>query len=454
MSAATPSPAPAAGGVLRIRAFRRLWLALSLSSLGDWLTLLAVTVLANRLAGDGYAAQNYAVAGVLLLRLLPAIVLAPFAGVVADRVDRRTVLVCGDLLRCGLVASIPLVGTLWWLLVAAALIETVSLFWLPAKEATVPNLVPRARLEAANSLSLLTTYGTAPVAALLFSVLALSGGVTGRSGPLLGADPVDLALFLDAATFLLSALTIARLRDIPRGPAQGTGGTHVVAAVLEGWRFVGRTPLLRGLVVGLVGAFGAGGVVIGLARSYVADFAAGDAGYGLLFAAVFLGIAFGVALGPRLPASVSRRRLCGVCLSIAGVSLVGVSLAQHIAVAVAATVVLGGFTGLAWVSGLTLLGREVHDSLRGRTFAFMQALVRVVLAGVLALAPLLAGSIGVRQVRLGDAALTFSGAALTMLIGGLLATGMGLVALRLMDDSREPASGQRLVGAGSPGRQR
>ena len=76
-------------GVLRIPAFRQLWTALSLSSLGDWLGLLALTALAPRLADGGYAAANLAIAAVFILRLAPAVVLGPLAGVVADRLDRR-----------------------------------------------------------------------------------------------------------------------------------------------------------------------------------------------------------------------------------------------------------------------------------------------------------------------------------------------------------------------------
>ncbi|MDQ1602481.1 MAG: dTMP kinase, partial [Actinomycetota bacterium] len=154
--------------VLRVRPFRRLWTALTLSSFGDWLGLLALTALAARLAHGGYAGANIAVAGVFILRLAPAIVVGPLGGVIADRLDRRFTMVVCDVVRFGLFVSIPLVGTLWWLLVATFLIEAASLVWIPSKEATLPNLVPRERLESANQLSLFTTYGSAPLAAAVF----------------------------------------------------------------------------------------------------------------------------------------------------------------------------------------------------------------------------------------------------------------------------------------------
>jgi len=166
-------------GVLAIKPFRKLWIALSLSSFGDWLGFLAQTALAAQLAtGHTYLVQNSSVGLVVFVRLLPAVLLAPLAGAFADRLDRRLTMVIADIGRFSLYVSIPIVHTLWWLFIATFLIETLSLFWIPAKEATVPNLVPRDRLEQANQLSLLTTYGSAPVAALVFALLSTNANVS------------------------------------------------------------------------------------------------------------------------------------------------------------------------------------------------------------------------------------------------------------------------------------
>ena len=111
------APAHSLKAVLRIRDFRLLWIGLGLSSLGDWLGLLALTALANEMAGPSYAAKNFAIAGVLFLRVLPALVMAPIAGWIADRLDRRVTLIWGDYVRGALFLTIPLVGTLWWVCV-------------------------------------------------------------------------------------------------------------------------------------------------------------------------------------------------------------------------------------------------------------------------------------------------------------------------------------------------
>jgi len=215
------SSVAAINGVLRVKPFRRLWYATALSSLGDWLGLLATTALATSLA-SGYQAQNYALGGVLIVRLLPAILLGPLAGAFADRFDRRRTMVVGDAVRFVLFMTIPLAHlvvdrhqTLVWLYVASFLIECISLFWMPAKDASVPNLVRRDQVEAANQLSLITTYGLTPVlGAALFSVLSLITNVLARHLSFFRTQPTNLALYMNAATFLFGALIVFFIREI------------------------------------------------------------------------------------------------------------------------------------------------------------------------------------------------------------------------------------------------
>ncbi|MDP9397454.1 MAG: dTMP kinase [Actinomycetota bacterium] len=436
------------GAVLGVPAFRALFLALTLASLGDWLGLLALTALAPTLSGGGYAAANLAIAGIFLLRLVPAVLLGPLAGVVADRLDRRLAMVVANLVRAVLLASIPVVGTLWWLFVATFLLEVASLFFLPAKEATVPNLVPREQLEAANQINLLTTYGSAPVAAALFAGLSLLNGILDNAFGSFQANPVAIALWVNAATFLASAVLIARIRDIPR-PAEATSGAPSFGrTLLEGWAYIGRTTVVRGLVVGMLGAFAAGGVVVGLARTYVGDLGAGDPGYGLLFGVVFVGLAVGMALGPGLFAGFSRRRLFGLSITLAGLSLGLLALIPNIVIAVLLTFLIGAWAGVAWVTGYTLLGLEVSDEVRGRTFAFVATTVRLTLIAVLALAPLVAAAIGRHTVSLpGETTVSYNGAALTLLLGGLFAALLGVVSLRQMDDRVGVPLGRDLLAA-------
>ncbi|MPZ61366.1 MAG: dTMP kinase [Propionibacteriales bacterium] len=424
--------------VLRLRAFRRLWVGLGLSSLGDWLGLLALTAMAGTLAGGGYAAQNFAVAGVLLLRVLPAVVMGPIAGYVADRLDRRWTLVAGDVIRCGLFASIPLVGTLWWVFVVTVLVETVSLVWLPAKDATVPNLVPRERLEAANQLSFGTMFGSALPAAALFTLLTKWTQNLNSLFPDTAIDPIDVAIYCNALSYLVSGIVIVTLHEIPRGSAIAPEDHQSVwRTVIEGWAYVGQTKFLRGLLLGIFGAFGAGGVVIGVGRVFVRDLEGGDPAYGVLFGSIFLGLALGVWVGPRMLKGLSRRRLFGLSLTVAGLLLGTLALVPEFALVTILTVALGFCAGITWITGYTLVGLEVEDAVRGRTFAFVNSMIRLVLALVLATAPLVAGLIGTHTLELTEEiSWEYHGAAATLFIAAVIATAVGVTAYRHMDDRR------------------
>ena len=421
-------------GVLAIRPFRKLWNSMVFSSLGDWLGLLATTALAQQLSGGDYAKANFAIAGVFIARLLPAVFLGPIAGVIADKLDRRKLMVNCDILRTSLYISIPIFNNYLWLYTAMILVECITLFWSPAKEASVPNLVPRDKLESANQVSLLAAYGTAPVAAALFTFLSLFTSAINAAFST-NVTAVDLALYANALSFAFAAFTIWGLREIPKGAAaKHAAETGILKSLHEGWKSVSTSKLIRGLIVGMVGAFVAAGAVIGLARTFVGDLGGGEAAYGVLFGAVFTGLAFGIALGPKIFAQFSRRRLFGASLTISGAFLVALAAIPNLVLAVFIVIILGAFSGITWVTGFTMLGMEVQDEVRGRTFAFVQSLIRVVLVGVLAVAPLIAAAVGQHTFKFQNTQVSYNGAAVTILIAGLFASLIGFVSYKQMKD--------------------
>jgi dTMP kinase len=405
------------------------------SSLGDWLGLLATTALAQQLSGDSYAKANFAIAGVFIARLLPSVFLGPLAGVIADRFDRRKLMVVCDILRTALYISIPIVHNYFWLYTATILVECITLFWSPAKDASVPNLVPRNKLESANQVSLLAAYGTAPVAAIIFSILALFSNAIGAFLPSFAGNAVDIALYINAASFAFAAYAIWGLHEIPKSSADKKGTEAGVAkSLLQGWKAVSDTKIIRGLIVGMVGAFAAAGAVIGLARTFVGDLGGGEAAYGVLFGAVFTGLALGIAAGPKVFAQFSRRRLFGASLTTAGLFLVLLALIPNLVLSVFTVIFLGAFSGLCWVTGFTMLGMEVHDDVRGRTFAFVQSLIRVTLVAVLAISPLIAAAFGEHTYKFRNSELTYNGAQITFLLAGIVAAIIGSISYNHMKD--------------------
>ncbi|MGI8869659.1 MAG: dTMP kinase [Mycobacteriales bacterium] len=425
-------------GVLRIRDFRLLWISLAASSLGDWLGLLAKTAMATALA-HSYQAANFALGGVLVTQLLPAVLLAPFAGVIADRFDRRHTMVGCDLARFAVFVTIPLVGTLTWLFVASFIVECFAVFWRPAKEASVPRLLQRTdQLETANQLSLITTYGITPIgAAALFSILAGLTRWLGGHWHSVAGQQINIAMYLNAATFLVAALTVFTIMTIGGRPATPAGrAPGPVLLIREGAQFVGGTPLIRGLVVGILGAFAAGGVIIGTGRIYAQSLGGGDAAYGMLFGAIFVGLGLGMTFGPRVARDLARVRLFGVSIVLSGGSLVLVAISPLLIISIITVVLTGFFAGIAYLTGMTLLGSEVDDEIRGRTFAFVQSMVQVVLIATLAVVPFLVGVTQRHRVHLGGFTATIDGSRVLLAAGGVLALVVGIAAYRQMDDRR------------------
>jgi dTMP kinase len=435
-------------GVLRVTPFRRLWYSTALSSLGDWLGLLATTALATSLA-HGYKAQNYALGGVLVVKLMPAILLGPVAGAFADRFDRRMTMVISDLVRFALFLTIPLAHlfvdtrqTLAWLLIASFLIECVSLFWMPAKDASVPNLVRRDQIEPANQLSLITTYGLTPVlGAGLFSVLSLITSVLARHLEFFQTQPVNLALYINAATFLVGAIVVFFIREISghRVNRSAEDQPNLRFLLREGIIFIRHSRLVGGLIIGLIGAFVAAGAVIGAGKIFTQSLGGGNAAYGVLFGAVFVGLGSGMAFGPRVARDLSRRRLFGLSLVFAAVSLILASIMPQVVLATIFVVGLGFGAGVAYLAGTTLLGTDVDDEMRGRVFAVLQSMIRVVLVLALAAVPFVVAQVGRTTLHIGGVSYVVDGTRIVLLVGGVLALLAGLLAYRKMDDREQVA---------------
>jgi dTMP kinase len=436
-------------GVLSITPFRRLWVALTLASLGDWLSLLALSALAAQIGGTSGGA--YAVSGVWLTSLLPALLFGPLAGAVADKFDRRWNMIIGDLLRAVLYITIPIdlsvgfVNKLTWIYVVQFLASAASLFWAPAKDASVPNLVPKEKLEQANQLSLFTTYGTAPIAGLLFSLLAILSTALGHISPYFSTNQLNLSLYFRTAMYVVSAVTVYMLKELRRSPTDKISSPSMLKSIWEGWRFLGQTRLLRGIVIGMTGAFVAGGAVVGLGPSYIRDvLRGGSAGWGAAFAAIFFGLAIGMFLGLRVLRGFSRKRLFGVSIMVAALPLAAAALIPNLVLTIILVIAVGACAGVAYVTGYTVIGLEVDDLSRGRTFAFLQSMIRVILFAAIAIAPTLAGGFNAlaRAIAGGDdlhtAEFTYGnvGYNLVLLLAAVIAVVLGRLSFREMDDRR------------------
>ncbi|HEY0002822.1 MAG TPA: dTMP kinase [Actinoplanes sp.] len=419
---------------------------LSLASFGDWIGLLATGIFAAA-QFENSASQGAAFGGTIAVRLLPALLLGPIAGVFADRFDRRYTMVITDLIRFVFYGSIPLVPlfggspgmTVAWATIATFVGETITLIWIPAKEAAVPNLIPKSRIEVSNQLTLVTTYGITPILAAL-TLSALTAGVQ-QSGIVLPdwAQPVQIALYLNAISRLVTAITVffgikeigGKTPERQREAEQSMGRQF-----LDGWKYIGRTPLVRGLVLGIFGAFAAGGVVIGAAKTFATSLGAGEAAFYLLFGTIFMGLALGIGLGPMIIRELSRRRWFGMSIVLASGSVMFLGLAFHLSMALAGALLVGAGAGMAFLAGTTLLYGEVDDAVRGRVFAVVQIGVRMVLLLAITLSGFLVGLGSSRRVSFGAFDVDVSFTRVLLLLAGAVGIWVGIGSFRQMDDKR------------------
>jgi dTMP kinase len=411
----------------RIPVVRRMWAAITFSSFGDWLGLLANTALAQQLTHhQSVSTQGAAIGGVFLVRLAPDLFFGPIAAALADKLDRRKTVIIGDVTAGLLYASIAIDYNLVWLYVAQFVIEAVGLFTQPAKQVIQVTIVPKRLLATANQISLFSVYGTVPIAAGTFALLSaanrlISGHHSQQSN---GVDvAIVIALLLNTVSFVVSATTVFLSRQqIPVVPAERERQQGIFALLNEGVAFVREQPLIRGLYVGIIGAFAAGGLTAGVAQLWVATLSAGTAGYAIMFGTVFTGLAVGMLVGPWVLRGYTRSRVFGLAIGGAGVTLVVMSFVRDFILAAFLAGLVGLFAGMAWIIGYTLIGHEVEDRMRGRIFSFVLSSVRLMLLLTIAVGPVIAGALGSHAISIGDRSkLRFSGPGLTLLLGGLVA---------------------------------
>jgi dTMP kinase len=432
--------------LLKRRYFRRMWSVTTVSSLGDWLGVFAlVAYVAAQFPGR----KEFAVGGVLLFRVVPGLFFGPFAGVLADRFDRRRLMVSADIMRAALIASIPWIHSLAVLYLVSAAMEMLGQLWVPSKDATIPNLVERDQLMMANQLSLITTYASFPLGGALVALLAIPAGLLSGVFPALKATPAHLggplalAFFFDAGTFLFSA---ARVATFPRELMHAKRATSVgrrwnpFSDLTEGLRFIRKKPIIRTLVLGAWTAFSGGSAIISLGPIFAGKLAHSEQGtnatWGTLIVAVGLGLVGGMIAAGWLSRYIAREKIFPIGLMVGGAAAVGVAMMTSIQPALPLTFLAGFGAGTAWVTTFTLLQSLTEDRLRGRTFATLYTGIQLSLFIGLAGWPLLAGLVGDHTVTTGSYVIDLSGSRIAMISGGGFLFLSGIAAARGIASAR------------------
>ena len=340
------------------RRFRRLLLARVVSFLGDAMGLVALILYVAEEVGTGSA-----VAFLLLAGDFTPTLLSPLVGVIADRMERRRLLIICELGQAVAIGTIVVVEPpLVALLVLVAIQSLMANLFQAAARSAVPDLVADEDLERANALIGGGTHGLEALGPLLAAVLL----------PFVSPQGV---LGIDAVTFLVSPLLLAGL---PLMPSSVRTGQHesVSAAARSGMRYIWRQPILRAVVATFVVVVAFNGVddvaLVFLGRD---TFAAGDSGISLLYAASGLGLLLGFAL---LVARATRSPAITVAIAGFGISSAGnllTGLSPVIAAAFAMQLVRGLGISLVEVGTTSLVQRTVPRHLLGRVFANLSGAV-------------------------------------------------------------------------------
>jgi MFS family permease len=357
--------------------FRRLFLARLISFGGDWFLLVPLLGLVYEATGSAFSTG-----WVMVANSLPGLFLSPFAGSLADRFDRRRLMLGANLVAGTTVLVLSLLGDrltpaggLLGIALVAASVSVVN----PSASGGLPNLVSRAELSAANVL-MGSSWGT------MAAVGAALGGVVAAAF----SRPVAFAI--DAATFFVGAILVARIRT-PLAEEAPAGRASMLSSVREGLAYAWRRPQVRALLTSKAGfAVVASGPITLLAVASVELFGRGDDGTGFLFAARGLGALIGPFLARRWFGSSDGRLLgvIGIAISLWGVGYAGFSWADSLWVGALFVVVghLGG--GSQWALSSYGLQALVPDHIRGRVvgldFAAMTFVMAIVQPAVGAIA--------------------------------------------------------------------
>jgi MFS transporter, DHA3 family, macrolide efflux protein len=390
--------------VFRRRDFRLMWIGQLVQTAGTALTSLAASILVYRLTGSALS-----VGLMMMATAAPSLFVGLFAGVVVDRYDRKRIMVITELMRAVLVVFIPILVpfSIVWLYVIVALLSAISQFYDPAHESVLPEIAPEDELASANSLMAISSFGATAIG-------------FAASGLIASAADVDMAFYINSATFLFSALAISLVRIKPLEVPEESGGAALIVRNLQvGLRFLSDTPILRSLFLAYIPVL----IAFGLSNSLLLPFAdralqATEFEYGIQEALTSIGF----VVGSLLMARIFDRMREGQWIALGWMSmgLLGVIYSQMTSIpwAILLVTISGFMNAPPAIGGRLILQRNTPREMRGRVnSAFFVSRDILFLIGMAAVG--LADFIDIRIMYLITSLMILFGGALVLLLPGL-----------------------------------
>lgn len=340
---------------LRNPIFARLYAAQTTNLLGDALTWLGLALLAFDLAGKDSAVV---LSGALTLRVTAFVLLSPFAGVLADRLDRKTILVTTHLARMGIVSLLPFVNAVWQVYAIVFVLNAFYAFFTPTYQATIPLVTGKQDYPQAIALSSAT-----------FQLLGVLGpGIAGAIAAFVGARQV---FFLDALTFLVAAILIVTLPGqlrVEQAVEQARPSGRTWSEVREGTtRLFGDAHLRYALAMQLVASVTGAQILVNTVGYVQGTLTLGSVQYGWVMGAFGIGATLAAAAVGSLGERWARTRII-----LLGASLITIALVPASHVGLALLLVLWSLAGAGQtfvnVSAQTLIADRTPTEVQGRVY--------------------------------------------------------------------------------------
>jgi MFS family permease len=344
------------------RDFRQLWIAAVISMLGEWFNTIALFFLILE-----YTGSEFLLGMLFTVRMAGFAILQPFIGLLADRYNRKTLMVVSNLLQAGFALCFLLVNDssdIVWMIGLSGLMMVLHGVYMTAERAALPNVVSEEDLATANALDA-ASWSTA------LCIGAMLGGVVVSIWGTNAAFIVDSLTFLVGTLFLVN-LTIPQTIDASvKGPWLSTG----IQNIKFGWNRIRSQPALFRIVFAKASWNVAGG---GLAGVYLVLMGADVDGFGAAFGfgLFFFARGVGTGLGPILARAFLKDEdawpsLVGYLIIVSGLVyfLVGISISYALWITVLLVILAHSASGANWVLSTVMMQQWVEDEVRGRVFS-------------------------------------------------------------------------------------
>lgn len=413
------------GVLVRNRNFMRLFWGQLISCTGDWIATFALMSLVYQMTNH----SPLAVGAVLAFRIVPALFSGPLAAIVADRFDRKKLMIACDLFRGLVILAAPFVTKLWGIYILVFFLEGLSIIWLAARDASIPNLVEEDQLTMANTLSMATTYGVIPFSALIFSLVTVPSPLTKLfiSGGFFSVHPTAIAFIVDSLTFFVAITFFIRMRL--ESPRDYLDKEEVSAGFIESITFAVRDPFARSLMLGAAMGCIGGGSLYAVGIGYVKQVlgATSDAAFGFLMALFGIGMIIGVVMLQVLVKHEEKPWMLRMSLVVAGGIMISMSIVQWLPMVYTLAAFFGAAFGVLFLVAITMVQERVEDRDRGKAFAAFHAVTRIFLVVGAGLSGAIATIVGTRTIHIFGLTYVVHGVSIALMVAGFLIAAVSVV---------------------------